>query len=227
VLQEPPPNDLLRAVSARLESCLRDADSLGRLGGDEFVILIDGGPLSVAPELVAERLLDVLRGPFDLTGAPMPVTVTASIGIAVGDRPSAGELLRDADMAMYLAKGAGKNRFAVFGPEMEKDVRQRYEMEFELRSALEADQFRLVYQPIYNLDDLSLIGVEALLRWDHPTLGMVQPNDFIPLLEASGHILEVGRVVLIEACQQTAKWHAQGSDLGISVTSLPASSTTT
>jgi len=210
-------DELLRAVADRLESCLRNSDSLGRLGGDEFVILVDGGPLSVAPELVAERLLDVLGQPFDLPGAPMPVTVTASIGIAVGDRSSASELLRDADMAMYLAKGAGKNRFAVFGPEMEKDVRQRYEMEFELRSALEADQFRLVYQPIYNLDDLSLIGVEALLRWEHPTLGMVQPNEFIPILEASGHILEVGRVVLIEACQQTAKWQAEGSDLGISV----------
>jgi diguanylate cyclase (GGDEF)-like protein len=210
-------DDLLKAVAERLASCLRESDTVGRIGGDEFVVLVDGGPLHVGPDLVAERLLDVLRQPFELAGAPTPVTVTASIGIAVGDRRSAGELLRDADVAMYLAKGAGKNRYEVFGPQMEIDVRQRYEMEFELRSALEAHQFRLVYQPIYNLDDLAVIGVEALLRWDHPTLGVVSPGEFIPLLEASGHIVEVGRAVLIEACRQMASWHAAGSELGVSV----------
>jgi EAL domain-containing protein (putative c-di-GMP-specific phosphodiesterase class I) len=135
----------------------------------------------------------------------------------MGDRASPGDLLRDADLAMYLAKGSGKNRYEVFRPELEADVRQRYEMEFELRSALTADQFHLVYQPIYDLDDLDEIGVEALLRWEHPTLGTVGPDRFIPLLEASGQILEVGRAVLNMACQQMAAWHAQGITLSVSV----------
>jgi diguanylate cyclase (GGDEF)-like protein len=210
-------DELLKAVADRLAGCLRESDTVGRIGGDEFVVLVDGGPLNVGAGRVADRLLDVLRQPFDLAGAVMPVTVTASIGIAVGDRSSAGALLRDADVAMYLAKGAGKNRYETFGPQMEIDVRHRYEMEFDLRSALEADQFRLVYQPIYSLDDLSVTGVEALLRWDHPTLGVVSPGEFIPLLEASGHIVEVGRAVLIEACRQMASWHSAGSELGVSV----------
>ena len=98
-------------------------------------------------------------------------------------------------MALYLAKAAGKNCYEVFHPEMDSNIRQRYEMEFDLRRALEAHQFRLVYQPIYNLDDLSLFGAEALLRWDHPQHGVIQPDQFIPLLESSGRIVEVGRWV--------------------------------
>jgi EAL domain-containing protein (putative c-di-GMP-specific phosphodiesterase class I) len=158
-----------------------------------------------------------MRQPFELDVAPMPLTVTVSVGIAVGDRSSPGELLRDADVALYLAKAAGKNCYEVFRPEMDTHIRQRYELEFDLRSALESDQFRLVYQPIYNLDDLSVVGVEALLRWDHPTLGTVPPDEFIPLLESSGRILQVGRWVLIEACGQMASWRARGSALEVSV----------
>jgi len=210
-------DELLKAVSERLTGCLRESDTIARMGGDEFVVLMDGGTLAIDPELVAERLLDVLRQPFEFVGAPMPVTISASIGIAAGDRNSPAELLRDADIAMYLAKGTGKNCYEVFSPGMESDVRHRQGMEFDLRSALEADQFNLVYQPIYNLDDLSVVGVEALLRWNHPTLGVVSPDEFIPLLETSGHIVQVGRTVLVKACQQMAAWHARGSKLGVSV----------
>ena len=210
-------DQLLLAMAARLSAALREADTIGRMGGDEFVVLIDGATLDTAPELVAERLLDVMRQPFELDVAPVPLTVTVSVGVAVGDRSSPGELLRDADVALYLAKAAGKNRYEVFHPEMDSNIRQRYEMEFDLRRALEAQQFRLVYQPIYNLDDLSPYGAEALLRWDHPTLGLIQPDEFIPLLESSGRIVEVGRWVLIEACRQMAAWHAGGSALNVSV----------
>ena len=166
---------LLVAVAARLASALRDADTIGRMGGDEFVVLIDGGELHVAPELVAERLLDVMRQPFELEGASMPLIVSTSIGIAVGDRQTAGELLRDADVALYEAKAAGKNRYEIFFPEMQTEISRRIELEFELRSALEADQFHLVYQPVFNLDDLTLVGVEALLRWDHPSAWVDAP----------------------------------------------------
>jgi len=210
-------DQLLLAVAARLVATLRDADTIGRMGGDEFVVLIDGGTLRTDPELVAERLLEVMRQPFELDAAPMPLAVTSSVGIATGNRGLPGELLRDADVALYLAKAAGKNCYETFHPEMDANIRERYELEFDLRRALDGHQFRLVYQPIYNLDDLGLIGVEALLRWDHPTLGVVQPEQFIPLLESSGQIIPVGRWVLIEACQQMVVWHAQGIVLSLSV----------
>ncbi len=208
---------LLQAVAVRLTTSLRDADTIGRMGGDEFVVLIDGVSTQSAPELVAQRLLDLMRQPFTLEESAIPIMITTSIGIAIGDRDTAGELLRDADVAMYMAKAVGKNCFEIFRPEMEHDVTYRYRLEFDLRSALDDNQFRLVYQPIYNLDDLALIGAEALIRWEHPTLGQIQPDEFIPLLESSGHIIDVGRWVLREACTQMATWRARGSDLMISV----------
>jgi diguanylate cyclase (GGDEF)-like protein len=208
---------LLQSVAARLSATLRDVDTIGRMGGDEFVVLIEDASSETAPELVAQRILDVMRQPFELAGAAAPMLVTASIGIAVGDRDEPGDLLRDADVALYLAKAAGKNCYEVFRPEMETHVRRRFELDFDLRSALEGNQFRLVYQPIYNLEDLTLTGVEALLRWDHPTLGEVQPDEFIPLLEASGQIVEVGRWVMREACMQMAAWRDRGTDIIVSV----------
>jgi diguanylate cyclase (GGDEF)-like protein len=208
---------LLAAVSTRMASTLRDADTIGRMGGDEFVVLIDGSEPMVAPELVAERLLDVMRQPFEFDGSSTSLHVNTSIGIAVGDRASAGELLRDADIALYQAKARGKNRYEFFHPEMQTDIGRRIRLEFDLRSALAAEQFRLVYQPIYNLDDLSVVGVEALLRWDHPTDGVLAPDEFIPILEQTGQIREVGAWVLRQACAQMAAWHARGDTLNVSV----------
>jgi diguanylate cyclase (GGDEF)-like protein len=208
---------LLVAVAARLTSTLRDADTIGRMGGDEFVVLIEDAKLDVTPELVAQRLLDVMRQPFELEGVTMPLAVNTSVGIAIGDRPTGGELLRDADVALYHAKRAGKNRYEVYFPELQTEITRHMEFEFELRSALVNDQFRLAYQPIYNLDDLSVVGVEALLRWEHPTLGNIEPHEFIPILEQTGQIHDVGRWVLRRACEQTAEWHAKGDFLDISV----------
>jgi diguanylate cyclase (GGDEF)-like protein len=208
---------LLVAVTARLESSLRDVDTIGRMGGDEFVVLIDGASLKVAPELVAARLLEVMRRPFELAGASTPLVVTTSIGIAIGDRAAPGDLLRDADVALYEAKAAGKNQYAVFHPEMQTGIQERIELEFDLRSALEGGQFRLVYQPIYNLDNLTVVGVEALLRWDHPVRGVVGPDEFVPILEQTGQIREVGRWVMNQACEQMAAWHARGDTLDVSV----------
>jgi EAL domain-containing protein (putative c-di-GMP-specific phosphodiesterase class I) len=187
------------------------------MGGDEFVVLVDGGSNDAGPELVAARLLELMREPFELALAPRPIIVTASIGVASGDRTAPGELLRDADVALYRAKGAGRDCFEVFDQDMGAGANNRYEIEFDLRAALEAEQFRLVFQPIYDLRDLTLTGVEALLRWQHPTLGEIQPNSFIPLLEASGQIIDVGRWVLREACTQAAAWRAGGRELTMSV----------
>jgi diguanylate cyclase (GGDEF)-like protein len=208
---------LLEAVAGRLTSAVRDADTIARMGGDEFVILIDGGDLHVAPELVADRVLDVLRQPFELDDIDVPVRISASVGIASGLPAHAEDLVRDADVALYEAKGNGKNTYAVFEPEMERAQRHGIELEFDLRSAVDRGEFELLYQPIYDLDDLTLIGVEALLRWRHPSLGVVMPDEFIPILERTGAIVEVGRWVLVEACEQMASWHRLGSHLTVSV----------
>ncbi len=209
---------LLQAVSDRLSVTMRESDSIGRLGGDEFVVLVDSCTMDAGPELVAERLLEVLRAPFELAGLPGgPLTLTASVGIATGVRSSATELLRDADIALYEAKAAGKNCFVAFEPAMHTTVQDRHLLEMDLREAQARHQYHLVYQPIFNLASGHTTGVEALLRWVHPERGVVQPERFISILEESGMISEVGRWVLDQACLQGARWHAMGHQLDVSV----------
>jgi len=212
-------DELLQAVAARLDGVVRAIDALGRLGGDEFVVIAEELSLAVGPELVAERLLEALKQPFTLGEGDeaTTVTVTASIGIAVGDRLSAGDLLRDADIAMYRAKWDGKNRYVVFESVMQDAVQGRMELEMDLRVALENDEFFLVYQPTFDLRDMSPTGVEALIRWNSPTRGVVQPDDFIPLLEETGLITEVGKWVLEQACCQGAAWREAGYPIGMAV----------
>jgi diguanylate cyclase (GGDEF)-like protein len=211
-------DELLQAVAARLDGVIRNSDALGRLGGDEFVVVSDALSLSVGPELIAERLLEALAQPFKLgPGEETHVTVTASIGIAAADRISAEELLRDADIAMYRAKWDGKHRYVVFEEGMQHAVQHRMELEMDLRDAVERDEFFLAYQPTVNLTDMSPTGVEALIRWEHPVRGTVQPDDFIPLLEETGLIVEVGQWVLNEACAQGAKWHEAGYPIRMAV----------
>jgi EAL domain-containing protein (putative c-di-GMP-specific phosphodiesterase class I) len=170
-----------------------------------------------APNLVAERILDVLRQPFDIEGATLPLLVTASIGIATSPTDTPAELLSSADVALYQAKAAGKNCYETFRPEMQGAIMRRYELELDLRAALETNQYVLVYQPIYELDDLTLLGFEALIRWEHPTLGTISPCEFVPILESTGQIVEVGRWVLDEACQQIARWRAKNPSLTMAV----------
>jgi diguanylate cyclase (GGDEF)-like protein len=208
---------LLQGVAARLQTALRETDTIGRMGGDEFVVLVDAGSLEVDPELVAMRLRDVLDQPFEVLGAPSPLAVHASVGVALAGDVSPADLLRAADLAMYEAKASGKNRYEVYRPELQSDVSRRLELELDLRSALEQHEFRLVYQPIYDLDDLSIVGVEALLRWDHPALGEIGPEQFVPILEQTGQMPEIGSWVLHEACNQMAQWHARGDDIDVSV----------
>jgi diguanylate cyclase (GGDEF)-like protein len=213
-------DELLKSVTARLQGVVRDADALGRIGGDEFVIVAEELSLAAGPELIAERLLEGLREPFELAAGQetrLAVTVTASVGIAMGDRSSPDELLRDADIAMYRAKWDGKNRHVVFESGMQDAVQSHMELEMDLREALENREFFLVYQPTFDLRDMSPTGVEALLRWQHPTRGIVQPNDFIPLLEETGLIIDVGTWVLGEACRQAASWRDSGYPIGMAV----------
>jgi len=211
-------DELLRAVAARLGGVVRHVDALGRLGGDEFVVIAEELSLAAGPELVAERLLDALKHPFKLgADGETRLTVTASIGIAMGERASAEELLRDADIAMYRAKWDGKNRYAVYESGMQDTVANRMELDMDLREALEKDEFFLAYQPTFALSDMKPTGVEALIRWRHAERGIVQPDAFIPLLEETGLITEVGRWVLQEACRQCASWRESGYPIAMAV----------
>ncbi|HSZ68872.1 MAG TPA: EAL domain-containing protein [Solirubrobacteraceae bacterium] len=209
---------LLKAVATRLRGAIRDTDALGRLGGDEFVVIAEGMSLAAGPELIAERMLEALAPPFKLDESDSArLAVTASVGIAMGDRESAEEFLRDADIAMYRAKWDGKNRFVVFESGMQDAVQNRMELEMDLREALEKEQLFLVYQPTFDLQEMSPTGVEALLRWNSPSRGVVQPDDFVPLLEETGLITEIGRWVVQEATRQAAAWRESGYPIGVSV----------
>jgi len=211
-------DELLRAVAARLDGVVRSTDAFGRLGGDEFVVVSEELSLSAGPELIAERLIEALKEPFKLgSDEETRLTVTASIGIASGDRTAPADLLRDADIAMYRAKWDGKNRYVVFETGMQDAVQTRMELEMDLRVALENEEFSLVYQPTFDLSDMSPTGVEALIRWNSPKRGTVQPDDFIPLLEETGLITEIGKWVLEEACSQGAAWRAAGHTIGMAV----------
>ncbi|HEX5852494.1 MAG TPA: EAL domain-containing protein [Solirubrobacteraceae bacterium] len=211
-------DELLRAVAARLNGVIRDIDALGRLGGDEFVVISEDLSLTAGPELIAERLLDALQHPFKLgPDENTRLTVTASIGIATGAATTAEELLRDADIAMYRSKWDGKNRYTVFESSMHDIVQNRMELEMDLREALANDEFVLAYQPTLDLRDMRPTGVEALIRWKHPERGLVQPDDFVPLLEDTGLITDVGRWVLQEACKQGAAWREAGYEIGMAV----------
>jgi diguanylate cyclase (GGDEF)-like protein len=214
-------DELLCAVARRLAGVTRETDALGRLGGDEFVVVADGLSLAAGPELIAERLLEAFNEPFVLGEDGTRVHAKASIGIATGVRASAEELLRDADIAMYRAKWGGKSRYLIFESGMEDEVQSRLEIEMDLQEALPNEEFFLVYQPTFDLTTMTPTGVEALLRWRRPGRGVVQPEEFIPLLEDTKLIVEVGRWVLVEACQQAARWQEDGRPLGLSVNVSP------
>jgi diguanylate cyclase (GGDEF)-like protein len=209
---------LLQSVATRLSATLREADTIARLGGDEFVVLVEGGSPTGSPEFVAERLLDVLREPFEIDGtARGHLRITASIGIAFGSNITATDLLRDADIALYEAKTAGRDRFVTFQREMQAAVEDRLTLELDLRAASERREFFLMYQPIFDLESGRVLGVEALLRWNHPTRGVVQPDTFIPLLEETNQIVHVGSWILTEACRQAVAWHLPERNMYVSV----------
>ncbi|MGA3146548.1 MAG: EAL domain-containing protein, partial [Acidimicrobiales bacterium] len=210
-------DQLLADVAARLTSALREGDTVGRLGGDEFIVLIEGASLAAGSDVVAERIRDVLAPPFSISASDVPFQVTASIGIAEGDRAHPGELLRDADIALYRAKAAGKHCTVAFSPAMQEAVDDQRTIEVDLHHALDNGEFFLLYQPTVELATGTFVGVEALLRWRHPQRGVVQPSSFIPALESSGLIIPVGEWALHEACRQGSEWHRQGHQIAMSV----------
>lgn len=218
-------DEVLRIVAVRLHQCVRATDVLARLGGDEFAVLIGTADAAVVVQ-VAQRIIDAVSYPATVHGTA--VQLGCSIGVAVapsgaGEHHS-DELMRNADFAMYMAKGQGKNRFEFFTPSMHTEVVASTQLRDDLSQALELGQFEVYYQPAVDLDSGDLLGYEALLRWHHPTRGLVPPVEFIPLAEATGDIVEIGAWVLDQACQfhtGIASRRADGGHPWISVNVSP------
>ncbi|MCF5710012.1 EAL domain-containing protein [Pseudomonas syringae] len=202
---------MLQEMATRLLACVTDDDTVARMGGDEFTLLLQPGPTRESAlhraVHVAEKILTSLVTPFVLEGREF--FVTASIGIALSpqDGHELSQLMKNADTAMYHAKERGKNNFQFYQADMNASALERLELESDLRHALEQREFTLYYQPQFSGDGKRLTGAEALLRWRHPRRGLVPPNDFIPVLEELGLVVEVGDWVLTEACSQLKQWH--------------------
>ncbi len=201
---------LLFAVAQRLQRNIRSSDTLARLGGDEFVIILEESATSLQANTLANKLLHKMEKVFEID--KYHLSVSASIGISCypQDAEELSGLMSCADVAMYYAKAHGKNNFNFYTPEMNARARELQELEIQLRDALVKKQFILYYQPQIDMRDRSLIGAEVLLRWNHPELGIVSPDDFIPLAEETGLIIPIGKWVLQTACEQNQQWLAQG-----------------
>jgi diguanylate cyclase (GGDEF)-like protein/PAS domain S-box-containing protein len=196
---------LLQAVAQRIVQTTRSSDTVARLGGDEFAVLLEGIEARSDVERLADGLIEILDAPFALDGRE--VRVAASIGIAFAAAEAGAEvLLSNADIAMYHAKAAGKNRHVTFQPQMQDLLRERLRLEADISRALANEEFFLEYQPIVDLGTKSLLGVEALVRWRHPEAGVLLPARFIHVLEECGQIVKLGRWVLKQACRDVCAW---------------------
>ena len=210
---------LLQTAAQRLVKCTRAADTVARLGGDEFAVLLEGIATPEQAEQIASAVTDAFRQPLQIDGNDL--LVTTSIGVALSEPGDDTEhVLRNADIAMYNAKSAGKGRHVVFHARMQEQLRERLRLEDDLSQALVREEFFLEFQPIIDLKTTELLGVEALVRWQHPEQGRLMPGQFIPMAEETGQIIELGRWVLMDACCRVQQWRktiAAGDGLRLAV----------
>jgi diguanylate cyclase (GGDEF)-like protein len=210
-------DQLLRIVGERLNDVVRAHDTVGRLGGDEFVVLVESAARGIRLDSLAQRMIAALHQPVELDNFGPSFVLTASIGVAFGRYETYDDMLRDARLALASAKAAGKDRYTLFNANMRTVIEGRAVLEAELNTALSEQQFFLLYQPIYDLSTQRVAGVEALIRWQHPTQGVLPPDDFIPLAEETGLIVPIGRWALEEACSRAAAWNVAGHRVGVAV----------
>ena len=207
---------LLVQLAERLRESVRPGDTVARLGGDEFAVLLEGADDGTAVD-VARRITDTLRTPFTVDGQEILVRGSLGLAIASSDVRNADKLLRNADLAMYRAKAAGEGGFERYDPEMHVDLVERLQLEADLRRAIDRSELVLHYQPIVEMATGTVCGVEALVRWRHPTRGLVAPTSFIPIAEDSGLIVPLGHWVLQEACRQAALWCQKVAPAGLTI----------
>jgi diguanylate cyclase (GGDEF)-like protein/PAS domain S-box-containing protein len=206
---------LLVAVARRLESCVRQEDTVARIGGDEFAVLLDTVQDTASVMLVVDRIREALRQPFAAEGRETGATASIGIALSASGYERAEDLLRDADEAMYRAKARGRDDYIIFDSDMhERAVRQR-QLEDDLRTAVDADQLAVHYQPVVELAGGVVTGLEALIRWSHPQRGLLLPADFMPMAEWTGIVVELGWWVLREACRQLREWQLEFNDAAV------------
>jgi len=199
-------DQILAAVGWRLGAAVRPGDTLARLGGDEFALLLDGIADEAGARVIAERLIDTLAEPFPADDRDINIGASVGVAVATSGGVGAADLLRDAEIALYRAKSSSLSRVAVFEPSMGGATMAWLELDTDLHRAVERGELQLYYQPLIDLRTGVIVGHEALVRWEHPTRGLLGPDDFIPLAEETGLILGIGQWVLSEACQQTRAW---------------------
>ena len=206
-LGHPTGDKLLKMVADRLQLIIRGMDTVARMGGDEFALVLANAAQQSDIDAVARRIIDVVSEPYEINGRQ--IVIGTSVGIAIG-RASQGllpdQLIRNADVALYRAKREGRGTFSQYRPEMDALLKARGALEYDLRKALSAGEFELYYQPLINLEDNSISGFEALIRWCHPDKGLLQPGAFVPLAEEIGLIVPIGEWVVREACAMAAQW---------------------
>jgi diguanylate cyclase (GGDEF)-like protein len=205
-LGHPVGDELLKVVADRLRGCIRDTDTIARLGGDEFAVIQMAGPQPTAATVLAGRIIETLSAPYTLADHQVVIGTSLGIAMAPEDGTSADQLLKNADMALYRAKSDGRGIYRFFERTMDAKMQARRALELDLRKALENEEFELFYQPLVSLSARKIVAFEALLRWHHPTRGLVSPADFIPLAEDIGLIVPLGAWVLHKACAEAATW---------------------
>jgi diguanylate cyclase (GGDEF)-like protein/PAS domain S-box-containing protein len=201
---------LLTAVADRLTACVREIDTVSRIGGDEFVIILVNVSDTEAVEKVARKILMAFAEPFQIDGHELFITTSIGISIYPKDSDDIDGLVKKADSAMYYAKGQGRNNFQFYHPTLDENAQNRLVLENRLRRALEREELRIFYQPKIDMLSGRISSVEALLRWQHPELGLLSPADFIPLAEETGLIVTIGEWVLMKACEQNKQWQEKG-----------------